>query len=251
MDAVPLPLFVLCAAGAFVVALFGLRGMLALRAAIRDAEPWRLAAPEHWQFVRALAGLLPALPMLALAPRFGPTALAGAAVAAAAGYALAPLGLEAVRQRARRELLDELTLHLDLIALAMESGSSWTAALALCAERAPEGPLRRAWQRAVLDMHTGAEPLDVLRDLDLKLRLPSFSTLVATLRSVERVGVDGAALVRDRARQAAAARFARAERRARAAPLRLFATLVLCLLPCTPLLLAFPLARGLVELLGR
>jgi tight adherence protein C len=251
MDIVPLPLFVLFAAGAFVVALLGLRGVLALRAALRDAEPWRLAAPEHWQFVRALAGLLPALPMLALAPRLGLAALAGAGVAAAAGYTLAPLGLEALRQRARRELLDELTLHLDLIALAMESGSSWGAALAICAERAPDGPLRRAWQRAVLDMQAGAEPLDVLRDLDLKLRLPSFSTLVATLRSVERVGVDGAALVRDRARQAAAARFARAERRARAAPLRLFATLVLCLLPCTPLLLAFPLARGLVQLFGR
>lgn len=250
MGAVPLPLFVLLAGAAFVVAMLGLRGVLSIRAALHEGETWRLATPEHWPFTRALCALLPALPAVLIGTS-GPATMVVALAAGGGGYALAPLALDAIRQRARWRLLDELTLHLDLIALAMEAGSSWTAALTLCAERAPDGPLRRAWARAVLDIHAGAAPLDVLRELDQQLRLPSVSTLVATLRTVERVGVDGAALVRDRARQAAAARFARAERRARAAPLRLFATLVLCILPCTPLLLAFPVAQGLSQLLDR
>jgi tight adherence protein C len=55
-------------------------------------------------------------------------------------------------------------------------------------------------------------------------------------------------VLRERARQAAAARFARAERRARVAPLRLWATLMLCIAPCTLLVLAFPVARLLALL---
>ena len=63
------------------------------------------------------------------------------------------------------------------------------------------------------------------------------------LRSAERAGVDAGAVLRERARQAAASRFARAERLARAAPLKLWATLMLCIAPCTLLVLAFPVAQ--------
>jgi tight adherence protein C len=50
-------------------------------------------------------------------------------------------------------------------------------------------------------------------------------------------------VLRDRSRQSAASRFARAERRARAAPIKLWAAMLLCLAPCTAVVLAFPLAR--------
>jgi tight adherence protein C len=58
-------------------------------------------------------------------------------------------------------------------------------------------------------------------------------------------------VLRERARQAAAGRFARAERQARAAPLKLWATMVLCIAPCTLLVLAFPVARLLALIVDR
>ena len=109
-----------------------------------------------------------------------------------------------VRRRAAAGLLDELALHLDLIALAVEAGGSLTSALSACAERAPEGPLRRAWARAVLEIHAGAACQDVLRDLDQRMGVRAFSTLVTALRGAERAGVDAAVVLRERARQAAA-----------------------------------------------
>jgi tight adherence protein C len=60
-----------------------------------------------------------------------------------------------------------------------------------------------------------------------------------------------APVLRERATQSAANRFARAERRARAAPLKLWATLVLCIAPCTLVVLAFPMAKLLALLAGR
>jgi tight adherence protein C len=140
-------------------------------------------------------------------------------------------------------VLDDLPLHLDVMALAMESGSSLPAALALAAEHGPDGALRRAFETMLLDVHAGIEPLDALRTLDQRIGLRSFNTLVTSLRSAERLNMPLAPILRERATQSAANRFARAERMARAAPLKLWATLVLCIAPCTLVVLAFPVAK--------
>jgi tight adherence protein C len=228
-----------------VLSVAGLRGLLDICNALHDADFARLSAPMNWTATRAFGGMCAALPVFWAARQLGSGALAAAALAGALGFAAAPRFLEDVRRRAEQSLLDELALHLDLIALAMEAGSSLTAALSTCAERAPDGPLRRCWSRAVLEMHAGVPGQDVLRDLEQRIALRPFSLLVQALRSAERAGASAAAVLRERARQAAAARFARAERLALAAPLKLWATMLLCLAPCTLLVLAIPLGQVL------
>ena len=127
------------------------------------------------------------------------------------------------------KLLDDLALHLDLIALAMEAGSSLPAALAICAERAPDGALRRALSRVSA------------RDSRRRRTARGIARARAARRAqaAELAGggaaLGGATERRTRRRCCASARgsprghrFARAERLARAAPLKLWAALVLC-----------------------
>lgn len=231
------------------LALPGSRGLLDIREALHAGELGRLAAPRLWMAARAFIGFLAAMPVYVATSSLGAGALGAMLVTASLAFAAAPLFLDSLRRRAEQELLDELALHLDLIALALEAGSSLTSALHACAERAPDGPLRRAWARAVLDIHAGAEVLDVLKELEQRLALRPFSVALMALRSAERAGMDAGVVLRERARQAAAGRFARAERLARAAPLKLWATLMLCIAPCTLLVLAFPVAQFLALLL--
>jgi tight adherence protein C len=234
--------------GGFALSVFGLRGVLGIRAALGEADFETLSAPPRWAVTRAFCGLCVALPVLFAATSLGNVAWLAAIAAGALAYSVAPRFLDSALQRVRQQLLDDLALHLDLMALIMEAGGSLTAALGTCAERAPDGALRRAWLRVVLEIHAGAEPFEALRALDQRLGLRPVSTLIAALRSAERLGVDAAAVLRERARQAAGTRFARAERRARAAPLKLWATLMLCIAPCTLVLLAFPVAKLLASL---
>jgi tight adherence protein C len=237
--------------GAGAVAVLGLQGLLDIRAALRSGELDRMESARYWPATRAFCGLCAAIPVYLATQPLGLGALGAAAATAGLGYAVVPFFRDEARRRAEQALLDELALHLDLVALVMEAGGSLTTALSACAERAPDGPLRRAWARAVLAIHAGATVHDVLRDLDQRLGLRAFSTLATLLRGADRAGLDAAALLRERARQAAASRFARAERLARAAPLKLWATMALCLVPCTPLVLAFPLSRLLAQVFDR
>jgi pilus assembly protein TadC len=249
MDSIPSFIWLSGAAVMLGLGIFGLRGWLEIRDALRLAEFERLSAPPCWSAARALLGTLLAIPMLFAGSALGRGALLAALVVAAIGFAVAPEFLRAARRRVEQQILDQLSLHLDLLALAMESGNGWQAALVLCAERAPDGSLRRAWDRVILEIHAGAEPLEALRNLEQRLKLRPFATLVSALRAAEKMQMPAAAVLRDRARQSAAARFARAERRARAAPLKLWAAMLLCLVPCIALVLAFPVAQLLAQLL--
>jgi tight adherence protein C len=243
--------WLLLAGGAFALGIHGLRGVLAIREALRDADLRTLTDPSGWRVTRAFCGLCAALPVLLLALDLGYTAVLSALAVGTLGYAVAPRFLESLRHGVEREVLDDLTVHLDLMALAAEAGSSLPAALSLAAEHGPQGALRRAFAGVMEEVHGGVEPLDALRALDQRLGVRPFSTWVTALRSAERLGMPLAQVLRERATQSAANRFARAERLARAAPLKLWATLVLCIAPCTLIVLAFPMARFLARIAGK
>lgn len=234
----------------FGLSVFGLRGLLDIREALRLAELDRLASPLHWQATRAWLGAAAAVPVLFAASALEGAAWLAAAAVAGLGYWVAPQFLGAARERVERELLDDLPVHLDLIALAMEAGWTFPTALAACAHRAPEGALRRAWGRVILDVHAGTDPLEALRAMEQRVGLRPLTSVVNALRSAERSNADFVQVLRERARQSSAQRFARAERRARAAPLRLWAALVLAIAPCTFVVLAYPLARLLARVVG-
>lgn len=246
------PAFVLLVAGGALVALsvFGLRGFVDIRDALRFGELARLDAPDHWTLTRASGGALVAAPVMAATISLGTTGLLAASSAAAIGFAVAPQFLASARRRVEREMLDDLPLHLDLLALALEGGSSLPTAFVACSERAPEGALRRAWQRTLAEQGVDAEPLEILRALEQRVGLAPMRSLLQSLRAAHKLGVDFAPVLRDKARQCAAQRFARAEYVARAAPLKLWAALLLCLAPCSVVVLAFPVARMLALAVG-
>jgi tight adherence protein C len=247
---VPAIVWVLCAAGSFALAVFGGRGLLEILAALQAGNLARLADPPRWPVTRGFVALLAALPVAIATTPLGASRWLAALAAGALGFMVCPSYLAAARRRAELKVFDDLPMHLDLIALTLEGGGSLAGALALCAERSPPGILRRAWGPVVREVHAGAEPFDALRALEERLGIRLFGGLLPALRAAERLGVPLAPLLHDKARQAAANRFARAEQRARAAPLKLWATLMLCIAPCTLIVLAYPLARVLARLAG-
>ena len=99
----------------------------------------------------------------------------------------------------------------------------------------------------VLEIHAGADPLEALRAMEQRIGSRPLTAVVNSLRAAGRHDAMLVEVLRERARHCAAHRFARAEYRARAAPLRLWAALVLAIAPCTFVVLAFPVARLLVK----
>ena len=125
--------------------------------------------------------------------------------------------------------------------MALEAGGALGVALKVATERAPDSPLRRAFLRVQGDLRAGRSRADALTALADRLDVPAVRPLVAALVQAESSGGSLATVLRAQADQRIEERFARAEKLALEAPVKMLAPLVLCIFPCTFAILAFPL----------
>jgi len=103
----PVVIWLLLAGGLFALGVFGVRGLLAIRQAVRIASLADLGDPPDWWLTRAFLGACAALPVLMLAGTLGVGAFAAAVVVGALGYLAAPQFLASIRARVEIEVLDE------------------------------------------------------------------------------------------------------------------------------------------------
>jgi tight adherence protein C len=178
-----------------------------------------------------------ALPALVVSPR----AAGGLSLFAAL---VAPAAFRWLRRTAggrERLVLRELPFHLDMLALALESGSTLLLALRSCTPRAPPGPLRDAFEALAFDLQAGRLRSDALAALQRRVDFDSITALTTAVREADRSGAGLARVLRIQADQRRHERFHYAERRAMEAPVRMLGPLVLCIFPCTFIVIGFVL----------
>lgn len=253
----------------------------------RDRPPlfWALTAPLVHVLVPLASQVAPARFRLATGRllRMGgleraldsDEAIAGAAVAAALGAAAASgaslasgladpswvtsvcaavLGAATVlgwlrdRAQTRRRSIDrQLPFYLEVLTLALESGANLTAAIAQAVEQGPSGALRSEFDRVLRDLRAGRTRVEALRGIGDRIEGPAIASLIAALLSAERHGSGLGAILRAQAEQRRAERFARAERLAMQAPVRMLFPLLVFIFPCTFVLVFFPVVVRLLE----
>lgn len=147
---------------------------------------------------------------------------------------------DAGRQRSD-EIVRDLPLYVDMLTLALEAGGALSVALRVATERSPDSVLRRAFQRVQGDLRAGRTRAEALRALGDRLDVPSVTPLIAALIQADASGGSLAAVLRAQSEQRLNERFSRAEKLAMEAPVKMLAPLVLCIFPCTFLVLGFPI----------
>jgi tight adherence protein C len=213
---------------------------------LRAADIERAVQPGEWCAARLAYGAAGAAGIAVLALLAGLPAVGAGVLGGIAGVAMPELRLREAIARREASIRRELPVYLDVLTLAVESGSSLTAAIALATEKAPDGPLRRAFARFLADGRAGRPRSDALRALDEHAAAPAVTALVAALLHSEQTGARLGPVLRAQATQRTQERFARAEKLAMQAPVRLLAPLILCIFPCTFLVLGFPIVVKLM-----
>lgn len=215
-------------------------------ARLRTAEFDRAIEPHEWVAVRLCYGLVGAAIVLTVAilleTQLVPPLIAGVTLS----VWLPDARLRAIGDVRARGIRRELPLYLDVITLAVESGSSLTAAIAMAVEKSDDGPLRRALLRFLADVRAGRPRGEALKAMDDSLGLPETTAFVGALLQSERTGARLGEVLRHQSNQRSQERFARAEKAAMQAPVRMLGPLVLCIFPCTFIVLGFPIVVKLM-----
>ncbi len=142
---------------------------------------------------------------------------------------------------------------LDGLALALESGQAFAPAFAQAAERMAEGqgPWVQHLLRAASELRAGRDRAEVLARLEGVLGERSVQQFVAASITAERAGIGLAPIFRDQAALARTLLHHEVERLAMQAPVKLLGPLMVCIFPCTFLVLLSPLVAQLqASLLG-
>jgi len=192
--------------------------------------------PQHWLALLVVSGIS--------AGGFAALALGGSLptlAVGAVGVVMPGAWLRDRIGRRRNEVMRDLPVYLDMVTLALEAGGALGVALKVATERAPDSPLRRAFLRVQGDLRAGRSRAEALAALADRLDVPAVRPLVAALVQAESSGGSLATVLRAQADQRIEERFARAEKLALEAPVKMLAPLVLCIFPCTFAILAFPL----------
>jgi len=153
-----------------------------------------------------------------------------------------------LRERCARvgsEVVRALPAFLDLVALGLEAGCGLGTAMKEANVRLRPGPLRTTLAETLGRARAGQDRSEALAQMAMHMQVPALTTVVAAIRQAEASGIGLASLIRSQSQRCLRERFALAERRAMEAPVRMLLPLVVCIFPCTFIVIGFPLAVSL------
>jgi len=174
-------------------------------------------------------------------------ALTGAVAGAALGFYLPELWLSDMTKARNLKILKGLPFFLDIVTMAVEAGLNLSSALQKAVEKMPPGPLMVEINRVLREVRAGKPRTDALRDLAARLDFSAINSLVSALVQGELMGSSIGPILRAQAEQRRTERFQRAEKLALEAPVKMLGPLILCIFPCTFIVIGFPIVVQLLK----
>jgi len=117
----------------------------------------------------------------------------------------------------------------------------------LIVQESPPGPLRSYFDRVLREVRSGRLRSDAFVRVAASYGVESLQTLASALAHAEASGMSLGQVLRSQSEQRNAERFVRAERLAMLAPVKMLGPLILCIFPCTFIVLAIPVVYRLAE----
>jgi len=150
-------------------------------------------------------------------------------------------------RKRQRQILKAFPFMLDMTTLCVESGLNLQGALIQTTRLSPEGPLRQALGHALNDMRAGMPRLDALRVMADRTGVQALRQWVSAMAQADALGMGLGPILRAQSDQRRSERFLRAEKLAMEAPVKMLLPLVLCIFPCTFIVIAFPIGMKLLN----
>ena len=202
--------------------------------------------------VQFFAGKLVACAMFAvglgwISDKIGQGAMVGAMTGAVVGVFMPELWLSDMTKARNLKILKRLPSFLDIVTMAVEAGMNLSTALQKSVEKMPQGPLLVEINRLLREVRAGKPRTDAMRDMAARLDFPPISSLVSALVQGELMGSSIAPILRAQSEQRRSERFQRAEKLALEAPVKMLGPLIICIFPCTFIVIGFPIVTQLMH----
>ncbi len=155
------------------------------------------------------------------------------------GFYYPEIWLKETMDTRNRKIFKALPFYLDIITLAVESGTNLTSGISQAVQKAPESPLRHEFGRVLRDVRAGKPRAESLRDFSDRVSSDGVSNVVSGMIQAEKTGASLGPVLRAQSDQLRSSRFLKAEKMAMEAPVKLLGPLVLFIFPTTFIVIIF------------
>jgi len=168
-------------------------------------------------------------------------------IAGLLGFSLPYLSAREKRKRRKVEILRQLPVFLDYLAMSIQAGANFTGAIRHAVDKGPDGPMKVELNKVMRDIRAGMGRFDALRLMAERVGVDPVQTFVNAVVQAERTGASVGEMLKGQADQRRTERFQLAEKLAMQAPVKLIFPLVAFIFPTTFLIIGFPIAMKLWE----
>ncbi len=217
---------------------------------LRKAELDYALSPQQWFSAKLVYGVAVGLGFFFLIGSLGAFKWTNLLIGFFMGFVYLELWLRDRIKQIEIQVLKNLPNFLDMLTLAVESGCNLTVGITIGVDKTPDNPLRRGFARLLREIRSGRSRVDALRSLEDRLSLPALTSLTSALVQAEKTGASLGAVLRSQSTQRTNERFSRAEKLAMEAPVKMLGPLILCIFPCTFIVLGFPIGMKMMGTIG-
>lgn len=178
---------------------------------------------------------------LMLTKALGAVNIGASILLGAVAYYYPNLWLKETTVKRNTAVLKALPFYIDLLTLSIEAGLNLSSALRAAADRSRPGPLIVEINRVLRDVSGGKPRVEALREFSDRLKFAPISSFVSALIQGEKTGSSLGPILRAQGDQRRQERFLRAEKLAMEAPVKMLGPLILCIFPCTFIVIGFPI----------
>src|SRR6266403_1893989 len=213
---------------------------------LRAGQDYTLT-PAQFFAGKLLAAIVVALVLGFTMSQVHQSALTYALAGAVFGHYWPEMWLRDMAKSRNLRILKGLPFFLDIVTMSVEGGLNLSSALQTAVDKMPPGPLVAEVNRLLREVRAGKPRTDAMRDMASRLDFGPISSLVSALVQGEMMGSSLGPILRAQSEQRRTERFQRAEKLALEAPVKMLGPLIMCIFPCTFIVIGFPIVTQLMK----
>ena len=163
-------------------------------------------------------------------------------VLAVVGFYYPDIWIRGVINERNREVVRSFPFVVDMLALAIEAGLDFVAAMQKVIDKSPPGPIVEEFKTLIKDTMVGASRAEALRGLSWRVNIPVMTSFCATLIAADSVGASVAPILKLLSNEIRERRSAQVEKEGAAAASKMLLPMILLVVPAVFIVIAAPLA---------
>ena len=158
------------------------------------------------------------------------------------GYFYPDIWIRGKIQKRQQEVIDEMPFVVDMLALSVEAGLDFVAAMVKVIEKAPPSALSEEFEIMLKEIKVGASRAEALRNLSWRIDLVKVSSFCATLIAADSVGASVGPILKILSAEIRQQRSTEIEKKGAQAATKMLFPMMFLIIPAVFMMIAAPLA---------